>query len=248
VRHLLVTLVVASVAPMLLLALGLIFYQGAAEGGSRQVAILVTGTLLVASITIWLAFRWAGAISRSIERLSAAVLATGIADSLELPPPRFVEEHGLGQAFLYATTSLRDAHEALRAKEARLRTVLNTARDAIITADDEGRIVLFNHAAEEMFGVDEADALGLDLDAFIPPESGGKRHMEYMRMMKPDVPAPRSMGQARVVRALRADGTRFPVNAAISCGSDGDKRLYTAILRGVAEGKLDLDVTAALHA
>jgi PAS domain S-box-containing protein len=248
VHRLLVTLVVASVAPMLLLALGLIFYQGSAEGGSRQVAILVTGTLLVASITIWLAFRWASAVSQSIERLSGAVLATGIADSLELPPPRFVEEHGLGQAFLYATTALRDAHEALRAKEARLRTVLNTARDAIITADGEGRIVLFNRAAEDMFGIDEEDAIGLNLDVFIPPESGAQHHMAYMRMMNPDAPAPRTMGPARVVRALRADGTLFPVAAAISCGSDGDKRLYTAILREVAEGNLDLDVTATLHA
>jgi PAS domain S-box-containing protein len=228
---------------MLSLALVLVAYQG--SGGSRQVAILVTGTLLVTAVISWLAWRWADAISNSIEALSAAVLATGVADSLELPEAHFLEEHGLGRAFQYATTALRDANEAMRVREARLRTILDTARDAIITADNEGRIVVFNHAAERMFGIPEEDAIGRSLDALMPSQHGGK-HLAHMRAMKPNEIAPRSMGPARCVRARHANGSHFPVAASISCGGEGDERLYTAILREVAESKLDLDVTASL--
>ena len=60
------------------------------------------------------------------------------------------------------------AEAALRESQARLAGIVNSAMDAIITVDEEQRIVLFNHAAELMFRCAAAEALGQPLDRFIP--------------------------------------------------------------------------------
>jgi hypothetical protein len=55
------------------------------------------------------------------------------------------------------------------------------------------------------------------------------------------------MGPTRCVLAMHADGTRFPVAASISCGGEGDERLYTAILREIPEDLFDADAPASLQ-
>ena len=62
----------------------------------------------------------------------------------------------------------RAAEASLRAGEDRLRGVIESAMDAIISTDDSQRIVIFNPAAERMFHCPAADAIGTPLDRFIP--------------------------------------------------------------------------------
>src|SRR4051812_48571110 len=69
----------------------------------------------------------------------------------------------LGVALLLLFRSAR-----LIGHRARLDAVVESAMDAIITADEKQRIVLFNAAAEQMFGCTKTDAIGRGLDTFIP--------------------------------------------------------------------------------
>lgn len=225
-RLMLIALVATCVGPLLLLAIGVAFYHG----NVGPLALAMAG---VVACTLMLAWRLATWISRALEDLSIAVRAAGDAP-IELPQPHFLEELHLGQAFIYATTQLQDAHKALRHEEACLRTVLDTARDAIVVADDEGRIILFNRAAERMFGIDEQNALGSKLDRLIPPRYRGA-HFAQMQEMAPGVPKPRHMGPTRVVWGLHADGRMFPMAASISCGVDGNRRYYTSIIRELVD-------------
>lgn len=226
VRVMLLALVATCVGPMLLLAIATSIYRGNA-------AALVLAMAGVVACTVMLAWRLATYISKALEDLSAAVRSAGDAP-IHLPQAHFLEEQHLGQAFLYATTTLRDTDEALRKREACLRTVLDTARDAIVTADERGNIIVFNRAAEKMFGIAEQDALGSKLDRLIPPRYRGQ-HFRQMQGMNPGSAMPRHMGPARVVWGMHAEGRMFPIHASISCGVDGDQRYYTSIIRELVD-------------
>ena len=108
--------------------------------------------------------------------------------------------------------------QALRESKERLAGIVSTAMDAIITVDEDHRIVLFNEAAERMFGCMAAKAMGQTIERFIP---------ECFR----------ATARLRSLTALRTDGTEFPIEAAISKIEVGGRKLYTVIHRDITERK-----------
>jgi len=150
-----------------------------------------------------------------------------------------VVSHGLDwegrpARFVVATdvTERVAAQEALRDSQARLAGVVSSAMDGIISFDESQRVVLFNAAAERMFGVTEAEALGAPLDRFIPERYRGA-HVESMRLFEEYGTTKRPMGSLANLAALRADGSEFPIEATISKVVVGGRRIFTVILRDV---------------
>jgi PAS domain S-box-containing protein len=97
------------------------------------------------------------------------------------------------------------AEEALRASQARLAAIIDSAMDAIITVDDQQRIVLFNAAAERMFGCPAAAVLGHRLGRLIP-ERFQARHEAHIRAFGATGTTSRQMGALGTLSAVRADG------------------------------------------
>jgi PAS domain S-box-containing protein len=127
----------------------------------------------------------------------------------------------------------RLGEQTLRESEARLSSVIGSAMDAIITTDEDRRIIVFNRAAEDLFGVPSDQALGGSLDRFIPERYRGT-HAEHMRRFGETGATTRSMHGGRgPLPALRADGTEFPVEATISQATVAGRLLYTVVLRDV---------------
>jgi len=121
-----------------------------------------------------------------------------------------------------------------RLNSARLEAIIAAAMDAIITVDQNFRIVAFNPAAELMFGTPAQKALGEPIDRFIPArfrEAHG-RHVERFARTGASY---RRMGALGAVSALRASGDEFPVEASISQTEVEGERLSTVILRDVSE-------------
>jgi PAS domain S-box-containing protein len=161
------------------------------------------------------------------------------ADGTEFPIEASISQHEEGARKLL-TVILRDitrrleAASALEQSEARLRGILDSAMDAIITVDEGQHIVLFNAAAEAVFGCPRDQAVGAPLDWFIP-ERFRAGHRELVRKFGESGEASRRMGHARVVMGLRRNGEEFPIEASISHTSEGGQRFYTVILRDVTE-------------
>jgi PAS domain S-box-containing protein len=123
--------------------------------------------------------------------------------------------------------------QALRESEARLAGIIASAMDAIISTDSARRIVVFNEAAERLFGLPAAEALGSSIDRFIP-ERFRAAHAEHMRLFGETGTTTRSMHRpGRPLPALRTDGTEFPVEATISHAEVRGERLFTVVLRDV---------------
>jgi PAS domain S-box-containing protein len=126
--------------------------------------------------------------------------------------------------------------QALRESKQRLAGIVSTAMDAIITVDEDQRIVLFNEAAEKMYGCSAAEAMGQTLDRFIP-ECFGRAHPKNIRRFGETGSASRAMARLNSLTGLRADGTEFPIEAAVSKIEVEGRKLYTVIHRDITERK-----------
>jgi PAS domain S-box-containing protein len=121
-----------------------------------------------------------------------------------------------------------------RSARHRAEGILETALDGIITIDDEGRIRDFNGAAERMFGRRRADAVGQEVaELIIPPrfrESHRRGFAHFLATGKGQV-----LNTRTDLTALRADGTEFPVEVAVTLISASDPPLFTGYIRDVTE-------------
>ena len=114
--------------------------------------------------------------------------------------------------------------------------IVESAMDAIITIDQAGRVVLFNTAAEKMFGVPAAEAMGQSLDRFLPAKERAAHHQQVQHFGRTGVSS-RTMGNLGTITGCRADGTEFAMEASISQVVVGGQRYYSAILRDISDRK-----------
>ena len=125
--------------------------------------------------------------------------------------------------------------QSVERNEARLRGILNSAMDAIITIDESQRVVLFNPAAEATFGYSAEQALGAPLQQFIP-ERFLPAHAGHIKHFDENGGTPRRMDPLRsAVTGMRRSGESFPIEATIALMEDDGVKLYTLILRDVTE-------------
>jgi PAS domain S-box-containing protein len=113
-------------------------------------------------------------------------------------------------------------------------SVLDSAFDAIVTIDLAGAIVELNTAAERMFGYSREEALGRELAALIVPEELREDHRRALARQPHDRPS-QIIGQRLELEAVRADGTRFPIELSVSRIDDAAGIRFTAWIRDLTE-------------
>ncbi|AOJ07229.1 PAS domain S-box protein [Burkholderia mayonis] len=118
--------------------------------------------------------------------------------------------------------------------EARMMGIIRSSMEAIITIDETQTVVIFNPAAERVFGVSAMDAIGSPLARFIP-ERFRAAHTRHVEQFGVTGVSDRQMGRQRVLFGLRENGEEFPIEASISQIRDGSGKLYTVMLRDVTE-------------
>jgi PAS domain S-box-containing protein len=116
----------------------------------------------------------------------------------------------------------------------RLAGIVASAMDAIITVDSEQNVVLFNPAAERMFGYSVEEAMGQPIDRFIP-ERFRAAHVHHIRRFGKAGTTDRTMGSLGSISGLRSNGEEFPIEASISQVEVDGERLFSVILRDVTE-------------
>src|ERR1700693_3228674 len=156
--------------------------------------------------------------------------------------PILVTAAGVGTAvillalvLIYRQVAKRKAAErALHNVEIRVAGIVESAMDAVITVDENQRIVLFNAAAETVFGCPREQAIGAPLARFIP-ERFRAEHGRHIKHFGETGISSRRMGVQRIVTGLRRSGEEFPIDASISQVEETGRKLYTVILRDVTE-------------
>jgi PAS domain S-box-containing protein len=128
------------------------------------------------------------------------------------------------------------AERALRVSEAKFAGIITSASDAIISADENFEITLFNRGAEAIFGHTAAEALGQPLDLLLPPRFRAV-HGQHMRNFAASPVAARRMGERQEIMGCRSDGTEFPAEASISKLDLFGSTVFTVVLRDITERK-----------
>lgn len=117
---------------------------------------------------------------------------------------------------------------------ARLAGLLDSAMDAILSVDEHQQIVLYNRAAEKIFGWDASEVMGRALEMLLPERFRGG-HADFVRRFGQTGVTSRRMGDGTVIVGQRKDGEEFPLDASISQLETAEGKIYTVILRDVTE-------------
>lgn len=154
---------------------------------------------------------------------------------------RWIRELGVAQPNVLETNvDMSERQQRLAAEEQtrlerRFRQLLEAAPDGIVEVAADGKIVLINRIAEEMFGYVRDELLGQSVDLLVPDAI---RHHHYRhRDSYLEQPRTRPMGTGLELHARRRDGTLFPVEISLSPIQTETGMHVTAVIRDVSERK-----------
>ena len=164
-------------------------------------------------------------VSKAVTSISHR--ANAVADSLLTVVLDITERKQAEDTLRQTALGLASANSALRASETRLRNVLESAMDAIITVDDAQVIVLFNAVACTMFSCTADDAVGSPMTDFIPR----RLHASYLDFVN-GAGTRSPLGACRSLDvAVRRNGDEFPVEVSYSSVTESGSLFHTLILR-----------------
>jgi PAS domain S-box-containing protein len=192
-----------------------------------------------------LEFTSAEMLDRIRERIASGIEGRFETPALRADGTRIILE-AFAKQFIYQGKSMRmvatrditdrkRAEEALRESETRYRSVLQSATDAIVTADSSEIIIGWNRSAERIFGYSYTEAIGQSLTSIMPLYHHA-RHPNGMKRLQ-------SGGDQTVVgktvdlEGLRKDGSVFPLELSLSIWETKAGRFFTGIIRDITERK-----------
>jgi len=117
------------------------------------------------------------------------------------------------------------------------KSIIVASLDAIVCADAEGKIILWNRAAETMFGYTEQEVLGQPLTMLLREEDHAAHLAGFQRFLKTGKPH-RLIGKVTETLGLRKDGTVFSKEMSLAAEKVESKWVFTAIMRDITERKL----------
>jgi PAS domain S-box-containing protein len=129
----------------------------------------------------------------------------------------------------------KQATSDVRDREERLRAILETAVEGIITIDERGIVESFNHASEKIFGYKAPEVIGKNI-SLLMPSPYREAHDSYLAHYTHTGHA-KIIGIGREVEGRRKDGSIFPMELSVSEVKLADRRLFTGFVRDITERK-----------
>lgn len=133
-------------------------------------------------------------------------------------------------------TGRKRVEEALQESEEKFRAISNTAADAILVMDNDGRISYWNPAAEKMFGYSSEEAKDKELHLFLAPERYHESYKQGFSKFRKTGQGP-AIGNISEFFAMRKNGTEFPIEVSTSAIQIRGKWYAVGIIRDITERK-----------
>ncbi|MGE5679734.1 MAG: PAS domain S-box protein [Bacillota bacterium] len=127
------------------------------------------------------------------------------------------------------------AENALKVSENRYKALAHSATDAIISADQTGRIISWNKSAEKIFGYSEEEILGRPVIVLMPEELHKMHYMRFRDLSSGDTS--KLIGHTLELQAIRKDGSMFPIELSLASWKTGEGNFFSAIIRDITRRK-----------
>lgn len=129
----------------------------------------------------------------------------------------------------------RQAEAALRNSNARIRAILDTVADGIVTIDANGIVETINPACERIFGYPEEEIVGRNIKLLMP-EPFHSQHDGYLEAFRAGGRT-KIIGVGRELKGRRKDGSVLPIELTVSEMQLGGKRHFTGVVRDISKRK-----------
>ncbi len=199
---------------------------------ARSIGLGVAILLLVLLLALHLSSVIAKPI-RALVRTCARVADGDTAARAQLAGPPEIES--VARQFNRMLDVRVGAEEALRASEERLHGIVHMAVEAIVVVDEQFKVVLFNPAAEAIFGYSAAQAMGAGLERFIPQRAQQSGQPD---LVPAGADAFETEGRVEAI-GLRADGSEVPLEMSLSRITHSGPPLYSVVLNDISARKRD---------
>ena len=130
--------------------------------------------------------------------------------------------------------ALHTAHGELMLSSARMRTVLDTAQDAFVSMDQDGRVATWNEAAQRLFGWSAAEAVGRPATELMIPERFHDKHRGGLERVRQGGES-RLSGQRVELTAVNRDGREFVVEMTMQMCLERGQPVFHAFLHDISE-------------
>ena len=210
----------------------------------RRMSVIAAVIVLVGALGAWWVSRRITKPLRQLTTAAAAIASGDLAQRVEVPGS---DELGrLGASFNDMAGEVKRAREnlegqvvertrALRASEARLRAVTETAHDGIVAADRDGNISYWNPGAAHMFGYTAGEVIGRPL-TLLMPERYQEDHRRGMQRYL-ETAEPRVVGRTVELHGRRKDGAEFPLELSLAAARTEAGVSFTGVIRDITERK-----------
>jgi len=174
------------------------------------------------------------ALAEADEKLQLEIAARKRAE--ELLKARAELELRVDQGMAVLATEIAErkrAEDELVRGQAWLRSLIDTTQDAVLSINREGRVVLFNPAAERVFGYSRAEIVGRKVNELMG-EPYATEHDGYIERYERTGEA-RAIGRIRTVTARRKNGELFPIELSVTKIAEDQEAHYAAFIRDISE-------------
>jgi diguanylate cyclase len=140
----------------------------------------------------------------------------------------------LGMVFISTFIDRRFEYQSILS-ERKFRSVIESANDSIILSDRTGTIISWNKGAELIFGFNEKEALGKNLQIIIPDKFKVAHQQGMERYLLSG--EPKVIGNTVELEGLRKDGSEFPIELSLAAWQEDDQVYFSSIIRDITERK-----------
>ncbi len=164
-----------------------------------------------------------GQLADAFNRMAESLVASG--DELRLANSKLELELAVR----------RRAEQELRRNEERYRSVMESASDAVVSADRHGRILFFNRAAERVFGYRAAEVGGSPLSLLMPERLREAHQRGFQHFLA--TREPRVIGKTVELVGRSKDGREFPIEMSLATWNVDGEQFFTAMMRDITDRK-----------